>query len=228
MNFKGIRFAQIPTRAMNTVTKSWAPGVGDFYGSTPHHEETVTMSDFLTVRNQRGEIEYSPTVWFCYRPMDVACVSLKEFEDNNYVIQSKTVIARDDIYDGRDTLGLFILGHKYKGWWIGSLLSIQDTRATGIKYVNATTLQVGASLAAAVCWAIQNPNEGIHFPETMPTEEILFYMKPWLGPWVSMPVDWTPNGEERITEDTWTFTNMHHPSGTCQTLFTRPNPKAKL
>lgn len=215
---------------MHTLTSSWAPGIGDFYGSTPHHEETITMADFCTVRNNKGEVEYAPTVWFCYRPMDLACHSLKEFEQNNFKIQDKRVIAREEITEGRDNLGLFILGHRYKGWWIGSLLSIQETRATGAKGINATTLQVGASLAASICWSIQNPNAGIHFPESLPSSEVLHLMKPWMGPWVSMPVDWTPHGETKVTEDTWTFSNLLNPSYSSDDLFAKPKkvPSSKL
>jgi len=103
-----------------------------------------------------------------------------------------------------------LLGHDFKGWWIGSLLDIHQTREL-IPNTSATSLQVGATAAAAIRWIIENPNEGVHFPETLPTENILQFSKPWLGTFVSQPVDWTPIGSnvQHMREDSvWQFSNF--------------------
>jgi len=93
---------------------------------------------------------------------------------------------------------LFITGHDFGGWWIGSHLDIHTSRqlcsdmAVHVGVIGPTALQVGASLAAAVCWGIQNPNSGAHFPESLPTDFILELVKPWLGTWVSIRHNWLP------------------------------------
>ena len=57
---------------------------------------------------------------------------------------------------------------------------------------NATTLQVACSVLAAALWMIENPNEGVCLPDQLPYEFILKHAKPYLGPYISEPVDWTP------------------------------------
>jgi len=58
--------------------------------------------------------------------------------------------------------------------------------------VGPTSLQVGASLASAVCWGILNPNSGANFPENLPSQFIMQHALPWLGEWKSVAHDWKP------------------------------------
>jgi hypothetical protein len=64
--------------------------------------------------------------------------------------------------------------------------------------VGPTSLQVGASLAAAVCWGILNPNSGANFPENLPSEFILKLALPWLGEWKSVAHDWRPCSDFKL------------------------------
>ena len=41
-------------------------------------------------------------------------------------------------------------------------------------------------------WMIENPKEGVKVPDDLPYKEILDIAKPYLGPFVSQPVDWNP------------------------------------
>ena len=41
-------------------------------------------------------------------------------------------------------------------------------------------------------WMIQNPRRGVCLPDHLPHEFILKHAKPYLGRFVSKPVDWTP------------------------------------
>jgi len=70
-----------------------------------------------------------------------------------------------------------------------------------VGYVGPTTLQVGSSLAAAVCWGIMNPNSGANFPENLPSDFIIGLAKPWLGTWVSVRHDWKPSSNEIPRKD---------------------------
>jgi homospermidine synthase len=52
---------------------------------------------------------------------------------------------------------------------------------------------------------VEHPREGAHFPETLPTDEILNSSVPFLGKFVSMEVDWTPTNQE---QDQWQLTSF--------------------
>jgi len=173
-----------------TFVKSWIPS-GEIIGMVIRHGEAFSISDHLTVWED-GIPVYRPTVHYAYCPCDGAIASLYELEmrgHNNR--QEKQRIMTDEIISGRDELGCLLMGHDYKSWWIGSLLDIEESRRL-VPNNNATVLQVAASLIAALIWLIKNPFEGVCLPDDLPYREILDIAKPYLGPFKSMPVDWTP------------------------------------
>jgi len=111
---------------------------------------------------------------------------------------------------------LFITGHDFGGWWIGSHLDIHTSRRLCadmeqlVGVIGPTALQVGASLAAAICWGIQNPSSGAHFPETLPTDFILELAKPWLGTWVSVRHNWMPTASTELLSEVKITQNFAH------------------
>ena len=52
------------------------------------------------------------------------------------------------------------MGHAYNSWWIGSDLSIEESRRL-VPHQNATTMQVAISVVAASMWMMENPAEGL-------------------------------------------------------------------
>jgi homospermidine synthase len=120
----------------------------------------------------------------------------------------------DDITHGYDELGVLLMGHDYKSWWCGTILSIDEARAL-VPGQNATTLQVAASVLAAVGWMLRNPEAGVRVPEELPDDEILAFAQPYLGRTPSIPLDWTPiDGELATTpnahldDSVWQFGNF--------------------
>ena len=97
----------------------------------------------------------------------------------------------DDIINGSDILGVLLMGHDFKSWWIGSLLDIDESRRL-VPHQNATTLQVACSVMAAVMYMIENPREGVLLPDQLPYDYILKHAKPYLGTFKSEPADWDP------------------------------------
>jgi len=174
---------------INTWVRSWVP-CGEILGMVIRHGEAFSISEFLTV-TELGKPVYRPTVHYAYCPCDMAIISLQELRMRNYEMQPKQRLMNDDIIKGRDELGCLLMGHDYKSWWIGSLLNIHETRKL-VPHQNATTLQVAASLIGAVKWMIKNPRKGVNLPDQLPHEEILADAKPYLGPFISKPVDWSP------------------------------------
>ncbi|OGW85161.1 MAG: homospermidine synthase [Omnitrophica bacterium RIFCSPHIGHO2_02_FULL_46_11] len=179
----------LTSKGMSTWVRSWVP-CGEITGMVIRHGEAFSISDYLTIWDN-GKAIYRPTVHYAYCPADVAINSMHELEMRQFDLQERQRILNDDIISGRDELGCLLMGHDFKSWWIGSLLDIEETRRL-VPHQNATTLQVAISAVAASIWSIQNPHEGIRVPDELPHEEILSIAKPYLGPFISKAVDWTP------------------------------------
>ncbi|MCL5996427.1 MAG: saccharopine dehydrogenase NADP-binding domain-containing protein [Chloroflexi bacterium] len=174
---------------INTYVRSWVP-MGEIIGMVVRHGEAFTISDHLTVW-QDGVPIYRPTVHYAYLPTDAAMASLHELKMRNYELQERQRIMTDEITDGKDELGVLLLGHELNGWWVGSQLDIHETRRLA-PHQNATTLQVAASVLGAVTWMIRNPRRGLLVPDDLPHDEVLTVANPYLGPCPSVQTDWTP------------------------------------
>ena len=184
---------------IDTFVRSWVP-CGEIVGMVVRHGEAFSISDTLTVYDATGKALYRPTVHYAYCPSDAAIESLHEMRTNNYTLQPKHRLMNDDIVSGRDELGCLLMGHDFKSWWIGSLLDIEETRRLVPGRQNATTLQVACSVLGTVAWMIRNPSRGFNLPDQLPHEEIMEIALPYLGPFVSQPVDWSPGDS-----DSWQF-----------------------
>lgn len=174
---------------INTYVRSWVPS-GEIMGMVVRHGEAFSISNFLTVWDNDKPI-YRPTVHYAYMPCDSALNSLYELKMRACELQSKVRILNDEISDGRDELGVLLMGHDLNAWWTGSLLSIQETRNL-VEHQNATTLQVAASMLGAISWMVKNPNQGLNVPDDLPFREILEVANPYLGQIVSQQTDWNP------------------------------------
>lgn len=199
-----------------TWVRSWVPEC-EITGLVVRHGESFTMSDHLTVWDGDKAI-YRPTVHYAYCPADVAINSMRELEMRQWKLQEKQRIMNEEIIDGEDRLGVLLMGHPYKSWWTGSLLSIHEARRLAPGQ-NATTLQVAAAVYAAVDWMIKNPEAGLLVPDELPWREIYNVAEKYLGPIWSQAVDWDPlktrndlfvpwSGRKYDTEDVWQFGNF--------------------
>lgn len=201
---------------INTWVVSWVPNYC-IHGMVVRHGEAFTISDRLTVW-ENGKAIYRPTVHYAYCPADVAIASLNELRGYDYQLQKKQRILNDEITSGSDILGGLLMGHAYNAWWIGSDLSIEESRRL-VPHQNATTMQVAISVVAAVMWMIENPARGVLVPDDLPHDYVLRISKPYLGKWISRPVDWTPlkhytnafhghNNPQVDLDDPWQFKNF--------------------
>lgn len=196
-----------------TIVRSWVPLGGDIHGFLVQHSEAVTISDYLTVW-YKNEPMYRPTVHYAYHPADAAVVSMHELAMREWKLQPKLRIMNNDIVSGIDELGVLLMGHGKNAWWCGSQLSIEETRML-IKDQNATTLQVAASVLAAVVWVMKNPTRGYCEPEDLPHTFILDIAGQYLGPMLSIQSDWQPNhnatelfDREVNIDSIWSFRNF--------------------
>lgn len=201
---------------IDTWVRSWVPQ-GEIVGMVIRHGEAFTLSDYLTIW-EGGKVVYRPTVHYAYCPADYAMSSLHELKMNHYVLQEEQRVVSEEIVDGKDELGVLLMGHDFQSWWIGSILDIHTARKL-VPGQNATTLQVAASVLSAICWMIKNPKRGVNVPDNLPFDEILKTARPFLGDVISRRVDWTPLKHEvyphleyaqlpKDHSDAWQFINF--------------------
>ncbi|MGD9643144.1 MAG: saccharopine dehydrogenase C-terminal domain-containing protein [Elusimicrobiales bacterium] len=202
---------------MNTWVSSWVPPDYCIHGMVVRHGEAFTLSERLTVR-RNGRDVYRPTVHYAYCPSDAAIASLNELRGGDYKLQPEIRIMNDDIISGGDALGALLMGHPYNSWWTGSILDIKESRRL-LPHQNATTIQVGIGVTAAVMWMMENPARGLCVPEDLPHEYVLKIAAPWLGKLHSAASDWTPlahytnafeghNNPYVDKKDPWQFKNF--------------------
>ena len=204
---------------METWVRSWVP-CGEIRGMVIRHGEAFTMCEHLTVNGDDGKAVYRPTVHYAYHPSDAAINSVLELRMRGWSKQPRERILNDEIISGRDELGVLLMGHPYKSWWTGSLLSIDEARAV-VPSQNATTLQVAGSIIAAVSWMLDHPNEGFCVPDDLPWRDVLKVAGDYLGTMHSGPSDWDPVSSRRdlfadFSDETafvdpgdpWQFTNF--------------------
>jgi len=207
---------------METWVRSWVP-CGETRGMVIRHGESFTMCDHLTVWGDDGPggtPAYRPTVHYAYHPSDAAINSVLELRMRNWEMQPDWRILNDEIVSGRDELGVLLMGHDYKSWWTGSLLSIDEARAI-VPSQNATTLQVAGSIIGAITWMIDNPTAGLRVPDELPWEPVLKVAKQYLGTFHSEASDWDPlstrndlfpswagESDGLDHDDPWQFTNF--------------------
>lgn len=202
---------------MATWVRSWVPSSGPIEGMLIRHGEAVTISDHLTVAGDDGKVAYRPTVHYAYLPTDAALASVHECKMRGFRLQERQRIMTDEIVSGADELGVLLLGHDLGAWWTGSQLTIEETREL-VSGQNATTLQVAASVLAAVFAAVRHPDRGLCRPDDLDHHEILAIADPYLGPTPSVRSDWTPQATGPgpfddylgVTppDDPWQFSNV--------------------
>jgi len=204
---------------METWVRSWVPA-GEIRGMVIRHGEALTISDHLTVWGSDGNPLYRPTVHYAYCPADAAINSVLELRMRNWTMQSQQRILNDEIISGRDELGVLLMGHPFRSWWTGSLLSIEEARAV-VPNQSATTLQVAGSIIGCVTWMIEHPNEGVCVPDDLPWRDVLKVAGRYLGTLYSGASDWDPvstrndlfagfadDADRLDRDDPWQFNNF--------------------
>jgi homospermidine synthase len=202
--------------AHKTWVRSRVPS-GDIVGMVIRHGEAFTICDHLTVWDGLRPA-YRPTVHYAYCPSDSGIASFLELEMRRYELQPRKRILNDEIVSGCDELGVLLMGHPYKSWWTGSQMTIDEARAL-VPHQSATTLQVAASVLAAMVWMIERPGEGVCVPDDLPHERVLEVAYPYLGTCFTGPIDWDPlssradyfdrwSGRYWDEDDPWQYTNF--------------------
>ena len=198
----------------NTRVRSWCPTPGAQYGFLVTHNEAISISDYLTVRDG-DKVAYRPTCHYAYHPSNDAVLSLHElFGRAGQMQKEHHILGEEEIVDGIDELGVLLYGHGKNAYWYGSQLSVEETRRIA-SYQNATGLQVSSAVLAGMVWALENPNAGIVEADEMDYRRCLEVQRPYLGPVKGYYTDWTPLTdrpgffpEDIDPSDPWQFRNV--------------------
>ena len=198
----------------NTRVRSWTPTPGSHYGFLVTHNESISIADYLTLKDGRRTL-YRPTCHYAYHPANDAVLSLNELFGRAGQMQDKHhILDEHEIVDGIDELGVLLYGHKKNAYWYGSQLSIDETRDLA-PYQNATGLQVTSAVLAGMAWALENPDAGIVEADDMDFRRCLEVQLPYLGPVIGEYTDWTPLSgrpglfpEDIDKRDPWQFRNV--------------------
>ena len=204
----------IPQASARVWVRSWVPLGGPIDGYALPHSEAVTISEYLTRYGEDGPV-YRPTVLFAYLPCDAAMASLHESVMHDWREPELQRVMNEDIVDGRDELGVLLLGHGKNGWWYGSQLDIHEAREL-VPGNNPTAVQVAAGVLAATAWVLRNPRGGYREPEALPHDQILEVARAYLGPMISCATDWNPLASRQVyfeepwldRDDPWQFGNF--------------------
>jgi homospermidine synthase len=199
----------------NTRVRSWCPTPGPQYGFLVTHNESISIADYFTVRDEAGKATFRPTCHYAYHPANDAVLSLHEMFGAAGEVQEKHhILEENEIVDGIDELGVLLYGHGKNAYWFGSQLSVEETRRIA-PYQNATGMQVTSAVLAGMVWALENPTAGIVEADEMDFHRCLEVQLPYLGPVTGHYTDWTPlDGRpgffpEDIDEsDPWQFRNI--------------------
>ena len=197
-----------------TKVRSWTPTARAQYGFLVTHNESISIADYLTVR-ENGAVTYRPTCHYAYHPANDAVLSLHEMAGSGWIQQSKShILEEDEIVDGIDELGVLLFGHAKGAYWYGSQLSIEETRRIA-PYQNATGLQVTSAVLAGMVWALENPNAGIVEADEVDFRRCLEVQTPYLGPVIGEYTTWTPLDNRDVLfpedldhDDPWQFKNI--------------------
>jgi homospermidine synthase len=197
----------------STRVRSWTPLEGPYHGFLITHGESISISDYFTVRDGES-VRYRPTVHYAYHPCDGAVLSLHELAGKNWGVQEHKRLIVDEISEGIDELGVLLMGHAKGAYWYGSQLSVEEARRL-VPYNNATSLQVTVAVLAGIVWAIENPCAGIVEPDEMDFARCMAIMRPYLGKLVGAYSAWTPLAdrgrlfpEDLDASDPWQFKNF--------------------
>jgi len=188
------------TMGMNTLIKSHVPS-GDIIGMVVRHEEAYSLSKYLTVSRGR-EVVYRPTVHYAYQSCPDSIASLYEVQANDYKLPTKVRLLKDDIIEGEDELGVFMMSRDFGCWWIGSVLDNITAKKIFPGY-SATVTQIGPSVMASVLYALKYENLGVIHPEEMDEYEVMEIVLPYLGKFMSYPLEWNPTHSKSIKSKDW-------------------------
>ena len=188
----------------NYFARTYVPSTPRMLGMMIRHEECYTISKYLSIKDK-----YTPSCYYIYHPNDSSKASIYEVIERNYKYQDNHRLMTNDIIDGLDEVGATLFFNNGMVFWVGSILSIKESRDLFDnqlnQYVNATLLQVVAGYLGGIIYLIKlinnNQKLGLILPEEIPLNDYLNISKIFLGIFGIFKVNWN----SKNPNDKWQF-----------------------
>ena len=159
--------------ANDTYCESFVPIDNKIIGTVISHGEGISMGAYLKTPTHSCTIHYV----YKYSPLTYDSMSTLNSKMMGGTIPNPHVVNNyDDKIKGIDRVGGLLLTRKGKAVWAGSMAD-----NTCDEYTSGTLIQVVAGVLSGLSYMIENPQEGILFPEDLDHEYILKKAKPYLG-----------------------------------------------
>lgn len=225
--YQNNNYLVLKRRGFSTYANSYVPISKNFIGMLIRHDEVFTIGRELAYY-QNNKLISKPSVYYVYHPTDSTIMSFYELKERNLEYQDHCRLLTNDIICGRDELGLSIFLNKGDIYWIGSLLSIEESReifklmgeqSNEIynkkldEIINATVLQVLAGYLSGIIYILEliqeNKYLGLMVPDDLPYGKILKNSMPFLGEFIMKKIDdWDyKNKYEKLIENKELNTN---------------------
>ncbi|MFA5687443.1 MAG: saccharopine dehydrogenase NADP-binding domain-containing protein [Bacilli bacterium] len=172
---------------VETLEETYAPN-GKFFGHIIAHEETISLGSYFALTNIFKKLKYMPSVYFIYRPSEIALSGLAKAKLSGNKAPTSYVRLSDTLTRGEEYVGVIMHSSKYGNYYLGSGVEINKLRSV-YPQETPTIIQVTASCVAAFKWMIDHPYEGIVLPEEIPVEFIVKNTKKYLGDYVFEKID---------------------------------------
>ena len=169
--FNKLNGTLILDKISTSVPQKVGSNIGEFTGYIVSHEENFSVYDYYTIRENGGEIEYAPNMYFVYKPCDLALKSIMEHDLNNKI----QLILKENMISGGEAVGIVAVGDNFKTRYVGNYLDIKDTF-----FETPTILQVSIGCLSAIKYIKNHPNEGFLFPEYTNVNEVLEYAQKYM------------------------------------------------
>lgn len=183
-------FIELKKLAVEKSCNTYYPN-GEFEGFLIPHEETITISKSLEVKNG-NKVIYRPSVMFIYSPCKYAKRYLKHAKVNEYpnpdpnkpldcenldgetIIrgyqypQESQIVYKENILSGTEYVGVLIMGEHFDPVWVGNRIELPFLykNPKDSYWQTPTITPVAMSALSAICWMIKNKDKGgIYFPD---------------------------------------------------------------
>lgn len=189
--------------------KTWTPTYGNHAGFLITHNESISISDYFTIKDSDGQVIYRPTCHYAYHPSDDTVASLEEMFGQETISQPNKIefLTENNIISGADELGVLLYGNEKGAYWYGSKLTNELTKEL-VPHQNATGLQVSSAVLAGMYYTLDHPNAGLLETDEMDFEECLEIQEHYLGELFGNYTNWVPENEAGEKDYEWQFSSF--------------------
>ena len=206
----------IPRVAARVWIRSWVPLGGPIDGIAIPHSESVTLSEYLTRYRDDGTPVYRPTVVFSYLPCDGALACLHESLMRDWRAPDSERILNHDIVEGRDELGVLLMGHPLGGWWYRAPSSTSTKRGASLPATTPLRSRSRRECSRRCSGSSTTRAGAISSRKRSPTSGCSKWLGPGSVPWSARPPTGLRSHSARPTfdepgldpDDPWQFGNF--------------------